>query len=80
MQAAADRHGISIGSRSASPAKRTRSAMQRSAADRTQIHALFEACGGPIREVLAERRTNVLGYLGQQGFLDPGPRLVVDVG
>lgn len=47
---------------------------------RAEIAALFAACRAPIRARLGERRANALGYLGQQGFLEPGPRLVVDVG
>jgi FMN phosphatase YigB (HAD superfamily) len=47
---------------------------------RAEVAALFAACREPIRARLAERRVTALAYLGQQGFLEPGPRLVVDVG
>ncbi len=44
------------------------------------LHRLFAANAGLIRGKLQERRSAALAYLEQAGFLEPGPRLIVDVG
>jgi len=48
--------------------------------DFAPIQRLFAAAGPLITAPLQERRAAALGYLGQEGFLEPGPRLIVDVG
>ncbi|MEJ0015235.1 MAG: HAD hydrolase-like protein [Acetobacteraceae bacterium] len=44
------------------------------------LEALFGAGHTAIRERLEARRDHALSYLAQSGFLEPGPRLIVDVG
>lgn len=44
------------------------------------VHQLLDAHRDRILAVLRERREAALAYLGQSGFLEPGPRMIVDVG
>ena len=44
------------------------------------VHRLLDAHRDRIFGVLRERRDAALAYLGQCGFLEPGPRMIVDVG
>jgi FMN phosphatase YigB (HAD superfamily) len=44
------------------------------------VHHLLDAHRDRILGVLRERREAALAYLGQCGFLAPGPRMIVDVG
>lgn len=50
------------------------------AAGREPIRRLFAAAHDLIAGRLADRRDAAMAYLGQSGFLAPGPRLIVDVG
>lgn len=50
------------------------------AGDRATMERLFAAQHDVIRAHLEKRRESALAYLEEQGFLQPGPRLVVDVG
>ena len=45
-----------------------------------EIQRLFDAQRTLIADALEARRAAALGYLGDAGFLAPGPRMVVDVG
>jgi hypothetical protein len=44
------------------------------------VRRLLESNRDRILIVLRERREAALAYLGQSGFLEPGPRMIVDVG